>query len=219
MSSLTPRLALKRPDTPDGFSHQDFVDNYNKLDSTPGRWVCTSTSRPTWGAAQKGMQIKETDTGRTLEWNGASWAEPQVAVSEWGFSVSPNQYVNAKATATYTLGTITLTRPSLICGLATFRIAGRLNALQGVTPQVLIDGNSTGIGGSAAPYLLWNDGGSGNFDHRQSSVLVQASLAAGTHTVQGRITVDDLSTANLYLGNISSMLLLGVGNGGTATQL
>lgn len=73
MSSLTTRLALKRPDGTDPFLRTDFVNNWNKLDQYPGIFICTSGTRPTWGDGQIGMAIYETDTKREYKWDGAAW--------------------------------------------------------------------------------------------------------------------------------------------------
>lgn len=73
MSSLSTRLALKRPDGTDPFLRLDFVNNWNKLDQYPGTFVCTSGTRPSWGDAQIGMNIYETDTKREYRWTGADW--------------------------------------------------------------------------------------------------------------------------------------------------
>lgn len=219
MSSLTPRLALKRPDTTDGFVHQDFVDNYNKIDGAPGRYICTSTSRPTWGTAQAGMQIKEVDTKRTLEWTGTSWAEPLVSVGEWGLWTHPSQYVNANTTVTYTLGTVTVSRPLLLCGIVTFRVAARMSTAQTVRPTVIVDGTECTFNGDDGGVLCWNPGGTADLDHRVSTVLFQKSVAVGTHTIQGRINVGNNSTSNIYVGNIQALVFTGVGTGGSSVNL
>jgi hypothetical protein len=79
MSSLTPRLSLKRPDDTDPFLTQDFVDNYNKLDAAPGVHICTSTTRPSWSGAQAGRAIFLTDWKCFQWWSGSSWQDERAA--------------------------------------------------------------------------------------------------------------------------------------------
>lgn len=72
--SLSARLGLKRPLAGHGFSRQEWFDNLTILDQYPGRYVCTSTTRPTtWGVAQNGQYIFETDTQLAWKWNGAAF--------------------------------------------------------------------------------------------------------------------------------------------------
>lgn len=73
MSSLTDRLGLIVNTTADNFIVQDFTDNSQKLDDYPGIFICTSGTRPTWGANQNGMAIYETDTDLIWHWSGAAW--------------------------------------------------------------------------------------------------------------------------------------------------
>jgi microcystin-dependent protein len=73
VSSLTTRLALKRNDGTDPFLRADFTQNWNKLDQYPGTFVCTSGTRPSWGDAQIGLNIWETDTKLEYRWDGADW--------------------------------------------------------------------------------------------------------------------------------------------------
>lgn len=74
MSSLTPRLGLKRPVGADGFVTLDHFNNLTLLDAYPGAFICTAGSRPAgWGAGNNGQFIYETDTGLNWKWNGTGW--------------------------------------------------------------------------------------------------------------------------------------------------
>lgn len=70
MSSLTARIGLIKPSTADAFSTADIANNWGKVDQYPGSFICTSTTRPAWGAAQIGMGIVESDTGLVWRWTG-----------------------------------------------------------------------------------------------------------------------------------------------------
>lgn len=73
MSSVSTFLRLVVPARSDQFSTQDIADNWGKIDSAPGVYICTSTSRPTWTAAQAGRLIIETDTGLEWRWTGTQF--------------------------------------------------------------------------------------------------------------------------------------------------
>lgn len=74
MPTPTTRLGLLKPSTSDAFSTADLAANWQKLDDNPGIYVCTSATRPSWGTAQKGREIIETDTLLKWIWTGSSAA-------------------------------------------------------------------------------------------------------------------------------------------------
>jgi hypothetical protein len=71
MPTPSTRLGLNIFSTADQFSTAQYDANWSLLDNYPGLFVCTSTTRPTWGANQAGMRISETDTGLLWTWNGS----------------------------------------------------------------------------------------------------------------------------------------------------
>lgn len=74
MPTLTTHLGLVKPSTSDPFVTADIADNWQTLDDSPGIFVCTSTTRPTWGTSQKGRCIIENDTNLIWRWTGTQWA-------------------------------------------------------------------------------------------------------------------------------------------------
>jgi hypothetical protein len=74
LSTPTARIGLLKPARSDTFVTQDLADNWQKVDDHILGKVCTSGTRPSWGAAQAGMLISETDTGLTWRWTGSAWA-------------------------------------------------------------------------------------------------------------------------------------------------
>jgi len=73
LTTLSARLGLKRHTTADAFHIADYADNWAVLDAYPGQFICSSTTRPTWGSAQNGMSIFETDTKLVWRWIGGAW--------------------------------------------------------------------------------------------------------------------------------------------------
>ena len=74
MPTPSAKLGLALPSQPDDFSTADVRANWEKIDAAPGTFICTSTTRPTWGVNQAGRKIFETNTGVTRSWTGSSWA-------------------------------------------------------------------------------------------------------------------------------------------------
>jgi len=66
-------LGLAVPSTVDDFNTADIAQNWEKLDKAPGTHICTSSTRPTWGASQAGRRIYETDTDLEWKWTGTAW--------------------------------------------------------------------------------------------------------------------------------------------------
>lgn len=73
MPTPSPKLGLALPSQPDDFSTADVRANWEKIDAAPGTFICTSTTRPTWGVNQAGRHIYETNTGVTRAWTGSTW--------------------------------------------------------------------------------------------------------------------------------------------------
>jgi hypothetical protein len=114
MSGTTPRLGLKTWDQSDPFLRQDFNDNNGRLDGYPGAYICTSGSRPAWGAAQSGMRIFETDTRRELVWTGTAWREVLNAVPIWTGYVAPQVSMGKDTHVYYKMATFQVNRPGAL---------------------------------------------------------------------------------------------------------
>ena len=73
MASVSARMSLVKPSKTDQFSTADIAANWQKIDDSPGTYVCTSTSRPLWNTNQRGRMIWETDTKLLWAWSGSAW--------------------------------------------------------------------------------------------------------------------------------------------------
>lgn len=71
MGTPTARIGLIKPTDSDGFSTENLAANWQLVDDYAGRFVCTSGTRPPWGAPQEGMTIYEKDTDLEWVWNGS----------------------------------------------------------------------------------------------------------------------------------------------------
>jgi hypothetical protein len=69
----SPRLGLNVPTGSTQWNVDENEHNWETLDAHPGVRVATVPTMPTWGAAQTGMFLTQTDTGLTYRWNGSGF--------------------------------------------------------------------------------------------------------------------------------------------------
>lgn len=183
MSGTTPRMGLKTFDSSDPFLRQDFNDNASKLDASPGVFLCTSASRPAWGASQAGMRIYESDTRRELVWTGTAWREVLTAPPAWTGYMRPNVSLSNNAHVYYKLATFNVTRPgSLLIVLDAEVSCQSIYTMNGsLRPQV--DGNDAQIGDTSSYSRMEQVQTSGNGFSR--TIMVPAlglrSVGVGSH--------------------------------------
>lgn len=199
----SPRLGLTRMAGSDPFLRQTLVDNYDVLDAYPGYYPCTSTSRPSWGAAQAGMMIVETDTGRLLRWSGTAW----VIFNNYTQSFRGGQTMNSSlakgaSPSPYLLVTIPSQPRSFVANvIITARVIKAAATPQSLTLAPWIDGSDCGF--SYDEQIGFPDGPSGTTrsSTQISTVMGARTLTAGaSHTVQLKATVGntDNNTITLY---------------------
>lgn len=94
-TSPTSRLALLRPLAGHGFSRTEYYDNLGIIDQFPGLFICTSSTRPTWGSAHNGMRIWETDRSLEWRWDGSAF----VRVLPLGLLATPSILTSDDSTA------------------------------------------------------------------------------------------------------------------------
>jgi hypothetical protein len=140
MSTTTPRLGLYKPDGTDAFERTKFNETWDKLDEAPGLHICTSASRPAWGAGLAGRAILETDTGRILRWTGTTWRQVKQAANGWSFfnnwaneNVSPSNSVN-KA-----IGSLVTTTPGTCLFLCTSSVQYARGSVQDLQNGFQVD--------------------------------------------------------------------------------
>lgn len=95
-ATFTSRLGLRKPDgtAPDSDNVNvvtDLNDNYDKIDTHLGFYVCTSSTRPTGSDRFTGRQIFETDTKARYIWTGTEW----YLLSELYFTKSVDEAVSS----------------------------------------------------------------------------------------------------------------------------
>ena len=201
MSTTSQHLGLTVPDPSDPFQRTDFVNNYNKIDSYPGVFICTSTTHPVWGVNQAGMTIFETDTRRILNWDGSAWHEVQTTPSIWSANLLPAVTLTPGQTVTYTLATINARRPATVVVL--IYVDGRSNRYPNsnspfgmfLSPQV--DNVTCGIYGTGNTFhSQWTEfpsNGTYN-DYRTVSCAGMQQINAGSHSIGIQIGADTIGS-------------------------
>lgn len=209
MSTLTPRLKLIRNDGLDPFKRQDFIDNWNKIDAAPGVTVCTSTSRPTWGAAQAGMQIQETDTKRQLLWTGTSWQDALNVPPAWFMSKSIGQDMASGTDAKYNIGTFTTSRALNATIIMNVKVACLNKSAQVVTGNIFVDDKAKALSTGWNDNIQWSaaDGSGGWRDYRILNMFAPAAVDAGTHKVDLQAIVGKLSTQSVLISALSAVII------------
>lgn len=213
MPTPSPRLGLKLPTTADAFSTQDIHDNWDLLDDYPGIFICTSGTRPEWGAAQAGMRIHETNTGLDWRWDGTQflrtspmgmlktttggWARAQRTTD---FSTTSQTYVVAVSLSNVVVPAgnrtlqlvVTFPRAENSAGMSAIAIFRSVTANTGTQEGGWwASGDSTnptaGAQGQGGTFIAWIPGGlaAGTYSW---SVQLRASTAGGTSILRAGTT-------------------------------
>lgn len=210
MSSLTPRLSLKRPDDTDPFLTQDFVDNYNKLDAAPGVHICTSTTRPSWSGAQAGRAIFLTDWKCFQWWSGSSWQDERAATGLFAGGAILDAALSKDAVATYNLITFTTPRPASLAIVMNMTVFCDARFTQTITGRVIFDGGEVTLGGYAdAMHFKGNSAEASANVSMTLPMIALVQVSAGSHTLGGRITVGSYNTS-VTLRGMKTTATLGV---------
>lgn len=211
MSTLTQRTGLKVPDGSDPFLRTDFVQNYTTLDKYPGNWICTSTTRPTWGAGQAGMQITETDTRRTMVWTGTTWREMLYGPAMWWGQMRPQVMIGKGTMVTYTVGTFTVNRPGSLFAILTTEFAMPNAGRIGGTARAMIDGADANYDPSHGEYIETNFPKTSTFGTNSWYTSIPSTgvrnVSAGTHSVGLRVTTVTGGNVQMKLTSIRASVL------------
>ncbi|GAA1978609.1 hypothetical protein [Kitasatospora viridis] len=195
MSASTPRTGLKTWDGSDPFLRSDFNDNFRKIDSYPGAYICTSSTRPSWGAAQAGMKIIESDTRRELIWNGSSWREPLTAPPLFIGWLRPWTTFVGGAGGSFVVGSIQINRPGTLFIIVTTEVAcySDMAMTYEVAPQV--NGNDCIVGGGTNWQVMPNTSpwGAGYYRSEISAAIGAANVVPGTATYGLRVHAGNLT--------------------------
>jgi hypothetical protein len=185
-------LGLKLNGESDPFQLSDFIQNWGILDASPGIFICTSTSRPTWTSAQAGRLIFMSDQKQLSFWNGSTWNDLRDSAPIFAGGTYINSYVNPGTTAGFSVLTLTTPRPSALAII----MSGMYNCnnldTQGCGQVITFDGVQQQMGGYAESVRFASTpGNSGDYlGIGATSLAVIPSVSAGQHKIGVSVTVN-----------------------------
>lgn len=203
-------MSLKRPDDTDPFLTQDFVDNYNKLDTAPGVHICTSSTRPSWSGAQAGRVVWLTDWKCFQSWTGSAWLDERAATGMFAGGAILDATLSKDSVTTYNLITFTTPRPASLAIMMNMTVLCDARFTQTIQGRVIFDGGEVFLGGYAdAMHFKGNSAEASANVSMTLSMLALVQVSAGSHTLGGRIQVGSYNTS-VTLRGMKSTATLGV---------
>lgn len=185
MATFSTFLGLKLPATTDPFLLSDFISNWGIIDASPGVFICTSSSRPTWTSGQAGRLIYMTDYKQLSFWNGTTWNDLRDSAPVVAQGTILNTNMASNSSPQFTLMTFTTPRTSALTVWlsATYQCSNRVN--QDLYQSILVDGTKYTLGGYREQIRFsGTSSDSGNTAGTNAmSVAIIPSIGAGTHTV------------------------------------
>jgi hypothetical protein len=187
MATYSTYLGLKLNSSTDPFLLSDFIGNWTILDGSPGVYICTSSSRPSWTSAQAGKLIFMTDWKCLAYWTGTGWLDCRDAAPVFSAGVYLAASIAKGTTGQWTI--IGLTTPRT-CALAiavtgTYLVAA--NANQDVWQRILVDGvgsTANQLGGYREQLrFIANAGVNDSAGMTATSLQVVTGINPGTHTI------------------------------------
>lgn len=210
MSTLTPRLSLKRPDDTDPFLTQDFVDNYNKLDAAPGAHICTSSTRPSWGSAQTGRTVFLTDYKCFQYWDGSAWQNERAATGLFAGGAIFDATLSKNAVVTYNLVNFTTPRPASLAIMMSMTVSCDGRNTQTVYGRIVYDGGDVLLGAYSDAMRFTGNSADTSADAQMTMTMIGlVNVSAGAHTLGGKLTIGAYNTS-VVLRGMKTVSVLGV---------
>jgi hypothetical protein len=188
-------LGLKLNQLSDPFELSDFTANWGILDASPGTFICTSVSRPSWGAAQAGRLIFMTDLKQLSYWTGTGWADLRDSVPTFAGGTYLSVKCNPGSSGVFNILTFTTPRPSSMAIFASATYNYPNNKSQDVYQSVVFDGTQQFLGYREQIRMPGNSADSGlEAGNNATSIAQIPSLSAGQHKIGMQV---DVGTANV----------------------
>lgn len=201
MATYSTVLGLKLNQLSDPFELSDFVANWDILDASPGTFICTSVSRPSWGTSQAGRMIFMTDLKQLSYWTGTAWADLRDAVPTFAGGTYLDVKCNPGSSGTFNILTFTTPRP---CSMAIFASATYNypnNKTQDVYQSVMFDGVQQYLGYREQIRMSPTGGDSGVAAGTNAASVAQIpALSAGQHKIGMQVQVGTYNTPITLIG-------------------
>jgi hypothetical protein len=217
VATFSTLLGLKIPDDSDPFLLTDFVLNWGILDGSPGVFVCTSGSKPSWGTAQAGRTIFMTDFRQFQWWNGSSWLDPESSVPVVSGGVALSQALAKNTQPVNQVLTLTLSRTCSLCVVLTGTYSCSDQQTQTISQRIVIDGVDNILGGFSDEVGFVGNSSSpaGNSGMTIPSVGVATGLTPGTHTISVKSLIGPFNTT-VTLAGVKAVAFIAAANSSNA---
>jgi hypothetical protein len=201
VSTLTPKVGLKRPDGTDPFLRTDFVNNWNLIDQIPGAYICDSTTLPVWGSAQAGRLVFLTDYKQIRYWDGAAWQDERTAVPLFAGGAIFDTTVGKNATPTFNIVTFTTPRPCTMAVILNATVSCDSQHSQDVYLRVNFDNSDLLLGGYSDAMRFTGNSSDTSADMKMTcTAIAVVNATKGTHSIKGKLNVGTYNTSVILRG-------------------
>jgi len=218
VATFSTYLGLKLNSASDPFLLSDFIANWTLLDGSPGVFICTSSTRPAWTAAQAGRMIFMLDYECLSFWNGTAWLDCRDAAPVFASGIFLNSNIAHNTTGTFTVINLTVPRTCSLAIAVTGTYLCAANSSQDLWQRVLVDGvgsTANQLGGYREQLRFVGDPGvGGNGGLCATSLQVVPGITAGAHTVGLAVDVGNISNASVNIVGAKALAWLAVTSAG-----
>jgi hypothetical protein len=154
-------------------------------------FICTSATRPAWGAAQAGRLAFLTDAKQLTYWTGTGWADLRDSAPGFAGGALVNSSVSPGSSGSYNVLTVSTPRASSLAIWLTGSYTCPNNKTQGANQQISFDGVNQQMGGFPEGIrFAGTPGDSGlSLGIEAVSMAVIPSVLPGQHKIGGTVTV------------------------------
>ena len=217
MATYSTVLGLKLNQLSDPFELSDFVANWDILDASPGTFICTSVSRPSWGAAQAGRMIFMTDLKQLSYWTGTGWADLRDSVPTFAGGAFMSVTCNPGSSGIFNMLTFTTPRPCAMSIFASATYNWPNNKSQDLYQTVTFDGGQQFLGYREQLRLAAVAADNGlNAGTNATSVALVPSVAAGQHKIGMEVQVGSTYNTPILLIGLKVVAMISLFAGGNS---
>jgi hypothetical protein len=214
MSTLSTKLQLKLNDGSDPFLRSDFTSNWGILDGSPGNYICTSDTKPTWGSGQAGRRIFLTDEKRAQYWDGSAFQEERASTPFFAGGAVFNATISKNSAPLYSVLTFTTGRPCSIMVIMNATMSCDSQHTQSVGLRVNYDGADQLMGAYTDNTRFTGNTSDTTSDAQitTSAIAGVATVSKGAHTIRAKIITGTYNTS-VVLNGVKLFVIMGLYNG------
>jgi len=211
MATYSTVLGLKLSGESDPFLLSDFIQNWQLLDSSPGIFICTSATRPSWGANQDGRLIFMTDLKQLSYWESVfGWHDLRDSSPVYAGGSYLNVACNPGSSGVFNILTFTTPRPSALAVWLSGTYNYPNNKTQDGWQSVTFDGVQQTIGSYREQVrFAGNAADAGNAAGvNATSLAVIPSVSAGQHRIGVQVDVSSSYKTAITLVGVKAIAMI-----------